>query len=803
MKLLTLDIERFRLHAATHIEFSDGVTGLVAPNGAGKSTVLEAIAWCLFGARALRGSKGSIRWARAPKSRPASATLTFELRGQAYRLERYESNAKLFALGGACLAEGTTAVDEYVPTLLGMGLQEWSASFMCGQKDIARLSAMKGTERVAFIRRMLGLDRIDAAHKAIRTEKGALATELDGLMAGLGERSPLEAAGDEALRTLDVALQVVAFSRATVQRATVDHRDATHRVTASLSLKTQYDKAVRARDTARAERDRAAAEARRIAADLQVQQAAAVLVAGTDLSALSPLRAERDALVQARAAASELAAAERRIEELEQEIAALHESIADAERTVARYDATAHAAAAAASQAAADQYSEIRGARLSQREIRAAELGRCQAEWLRANERMDALEAAGDGDCPVCARPLGEHVAAVLASYRKDAEAAAAGERQARIEMIELSEPSDDEAEAEVTAEQAQAEAERYATLRHDAEFADRDLTLARNGLTQALTRLGTAEASPAFGRTARFDPARFQEVEREIARLERLDRELASARGLAALVPATTERYETAQRAAVLAEQAAADAETVLEGSPFDPQEHARLETAAATAQEAATAARVALGRAEEAERAARARLDQATAALADYDRRAERAASVRARHMTHARADEKMGAFRVAVAGRIRPELEELTSGLVHLLTDGRHEAVSLSEDFELTLYESGVPVEVASGGTEDIAALALRIALSQLITQRAGHDLGLLLLDEVFGSLDEARRANVLGMLARLRGVFPQIIQVSHVAETRDQVDHVIELEFCEAEGCSRVVGGVTETVTAEVA
>jgi exonuclease SbcC len=128
----------------------------------------------------------------------------------------------------------------------------------------------------------------------------------------------------------------------------------------------------------------------------------------------------------------------------------------------------------------------------------------------------------------------------------------------------------------------------------------------------------------------------------------------------------------------------------------------------------------------------------------------------------------------------------MEELMSGFIQLLTDGRHESVELSEDFSTTLYENGVPVEVISGGTEDIAALAMRLALSQMIAERAGHPLSLLVLDEPFGSLDETRRQNVITLIRRLGSVFKQVIVISHVAETKDCVDHVIELTFDEAGG-----------------
>ncbi len=67
-----------------------------------------------------------------------------------------------------------------------------------------------------------------------------------------------------------------------------------------------------------------------------------------------------------------------------------------------------------------------------------------------------------------------------------------------------------------------------------------------------------------------------------------------------------------------------------------------------------------------------------------------------------------------------------------------------MELDEDYMVTLLDGGEAKPVISGGEEDIANLALRLAISQMIADRAGQPLSLLVLDEIFGSLDEERRA-----------------------------------------------------------
>src|SRR5260370_24601533 len=83
-----------------------------------------------------------------------------------------------------------------------------------------------------------------------------------------------------------------------------------------------------------------------------------------------------------------------------------------------------------------------------------------------------------------------------------------------------------------------------------------------------------------------------------------------------------------------------------------------------------------------------------------------------------------------------------------------------------------------------------LVLWLAIWQLRAGGAGQPLSLLVLDEIFGSLDDARRQHVVSLLRRLGDRFPQVILITHIEQVRDGLDRVIRVEYDAGRGTSAV-------------
>jgi exonuclease SbcC len=151
-----------------------------------------------------------------------------------------------------------------------------------------------------------------------------------------------------------------------------------------------------------------------------------------------------------------------------------------------------------------------------------------------------------------------------------------------------------------------------------------------------------------------------------------------------------------------------------------------------------------------------------------------------VEARYLATQELDRALTDLRTDLNATLRPDLSELASGFLHDLTNGRYADLELDESYLPTIVDEGEAKPVISGGEEDVANLALRLAISQMIAERAGQPLSLLILDEVFGSLDEERRSAVMGLLRSLADRFPQVILITHIEAVREGFDRIIRVE-----------------------
>ena len=795
MRLVSLDLTNFRQHAGTAIRFRPGLTGIIGPNGSGKSTILEGIAWAIYGSSAARGTNETIRFARAGRRARVEVELVFELGGHEHRVIRTLHDAEVFIDGSAAaVATGIAGATVWLESRLGMNRSEFFNTYFTGQKELQFLANMGPAQRARFLNRLLGYERLRRAQDHARDRRSAIRHELDGLRTGQADPIALE----RAIETASQRLEAVSREAETAESARIEAgtrvvaiqpvwteaqkrrdraRDYTH---ATRAAEQELDSATRDRD--RTDRElQAIAEAERTLQSLAVQ-----------LAALPELVSRNDQLAALRRAA------ERR-EILERTDAALTEEIGDAARRIATLEQ-----APALVRQYADELVRARAA-VEQIETGAAAL---QAEWSgqkqevatrlasyldRAQELKDKIRelkrAGPDGICPTCQRPLGTGFDAVIARLEDEYDTVVQDGKWLRQREKQLGRKPADLADAEkrrdVLRTAVEAEAQRLARC----EQAVQELwTLANERKKKEERRKELHRELAAL--PAGYDATAHRNVEMQLEQLRDLEKQAAALTSIAESRTAREHEQAEARKRAAAAKRRLTRNQREVARLGWTEEEFVRTRSAFDSANEALRRAELHAVEATGAVQIAEESRRNALRELAQHRKREAAARELELELRHHNELDTALSRLRQDLNARVRPELSELASTFLAEITDGRYTAIEIDDDYNVLVLDEGEEKPVISGGEEDIANLVLRLAISQMIAERAGQQLSILILDEVFGSLDVEHRDAVVQLLHRLEGRFEQVILITHIESMREGLDNVIRVEYDERTGASRV-------------
>lgn len=799
MKLISLELHNFRQHLDSKITFSDGVTGIIGPNGSGKSTILEAIAWALYGAPALRGTNDTVRSNTSEGGAKPSVSLIFDLGGTMYKATRNldasgRSGSAVLEIDGRPLRSGMTEVTVAIAKLLGMDYQAFFTSFFTGQKSLEFMSSLEGKQRAVAISRMLGYDRVTKARDDANKARLALDNEIRGMESGLPDPEELKERKkkvEEALASADAALK----------DAEVIHKSAQEMVEKLKPLKDASDqKAKRQEEIAhRLDLDRSElartetrlASVRAEISDLEKKykefEEVRVKLAGfkdaggeyKKLAELAKYEGDRQRM------SGQMSALQQDIDRLQSR----QKSLSSAQDIQTR----AAVALAEAETLLADTDKKIQTAR----ETQVAQINSLNAEIRQLEARRGEVKAkrtqisdAGEnGKCPTCERPLSEELPVVLGNF--DSQISELAQQIESLKNQKLKCESDSEeinklqdARKNITAQinELRSEKSKADSKMAELDSTQRDLDAKNKQLSELRSELDKLPVG--------FDAARFRE-------LEQLKESLQPVRERAAALKAELDRAPKVNNEAVeLTSQLdssgkeIAKAEASLAELAFSPEAHEKLTADFASASEKSGAAILQLERQKGEVKTANAILSQVEKEEASYKNRLQELKQKRWDRLHLQTLVETLDKLRADLNDRIRPELESLASDLLSLMTDGRYNVLEVSESYSAVIRDDGELKPVISGGEDDIVNLALRLAISQMIADRAGQSFSLLILDEVFGSLDETRRNNVVSLLQNLKNRFEQIILITHVESIHDEVDNCLWVEFDEKTKTSRL-------------
>ena len=752
MLLTRLYLRNYRVYEdPLELDLPPGLVGIYGANGAGKSTLLEAIVFTLWGKA--RTGKDDVRTAGVGGD--CVAELTFEHEGHLYLVRRTLSGINLSAKAevhcdGLAMAEGVRDTGRYLHQVLGMDDAAFRASVFAEQKQIAAFSNRTPSERRQLVLQLLGITPLDTARDNARKDardakqsherlRGML-PDLDQLRVEVDDAAVVSAAAATLAETEEAAA-------AAAKRRAVGAEEAWDRLD---RVRQEYDTLVVEGRAARLQLDSAVAAV----GQLEVEQAG-LAQASADLASLAPLAA---GLAEAEATLERLAA------------------VVNAERTW--LGITVPPSPEEPDEAGVEEARRLADAARSALATVIGQLEAVKAELARAQQQA-ALSAdlSGGADCPLCGQALGEAFEQVQAHRAEEVL-----EAESRLEVLGTSRRGLEKA-ARVAVDRLRA-LDRTAAESRQARQLWEQAVAQRTAASQALdaSRAALAEVAPdlslAAGPLAPLLAGFRQDVDARraaAATVQRLQGRLERATVVADALDQARDRVaETQHRVSMLLDKVRSlDFQRPQLDSAAAALGDARAadQRAAGTARTARLAAERAAARAEaEARRLAEGEAQHAKlAGLADDSRHLGRLADL-------------LGAFRNTIVAIVGPRLAVQAAELFAELTDHEYDRLQVDpETYELQICDGGrvFGLDRFSGSEIDLANLALRVAISEHVRFQSGGTVGLLVLDEVFGPLDEERKARMLQALERLKGRFRQILVVTHDVDIKEQLPSAIEV------------------------
>jgi exonuclease SbcC len=795
VRLIGLRLQNFRQHAASEIVFGRGLTGIIGPNGAGKSTILEAIGWSIYGSAAARGTNDTIRFTRAPARSRVEVELHFELAGHEYRVVRTLHNAEVFLDGGTSPVASTLGgVTEYLQGRLSMTREEFFNTYFTGQKELQFLAQLGPAQRGRFLGQVLGYERLRLAQDRARARRSEIRHESEGLRAGLpdpaalrveresaeGRRREANAAlkeavgeGRAAARALAVLLPRWEGAQAARERA----RELTHGVEVA-----RREGEVAARDVGRIQPELeaiAAAEAELGPLRIELAELPGVAEECEQLAELARLAERRRALEEGeRQLASELAEGARRLERLD-----------EAPRYLVQYREELSVAREALA-VAESSLQQRHGEWIERRQETETRLQTYRDRAHELKEQIQQLRAAGpEGICPTCEQPLGKNFEGVVSRLEDEWETIVQDGKWLKQRLDQLQLRPEEVVTAETERGMAQQVVEEKNQKLARCERAVQELEQLRGEQARRAEQLDRRRAELASLPTG-YDAERHRIAETRLGELRGLERRTSRLEQIVEARPVRERELADARSRADAAAARGAALGKELAALGFEAESFERLrhefeaaDTAVRRAEIRETELRGLLQAAEEA-------LETAARAEAAYRERQALLTSLEVELRYHNELDSAFTQLRGELNARVRPELGQIASAFLTQITESRYTSLEVDDNYNILVLDEGEEKPVISGGEEDVANLVIRLAISQMIAERAGHPLSVLILDEVFGSLDLERRDNVIELLHKLGDRFEQVILITHIESIREGLDQVIRVEYDERSGTSVV-------------
>jgi len=799
VKLVSLTLHNYRKFQHVEINFPDGIMAIIGNNGSGKSTIIEAIGWAIYGNKVARTNKEGIKRQGAAPNEECYVRLEFELGGDLYEVTRIMSpslsvDANVKA-NGVVLASSATGVSRLLEKKIGMDYDAFFTSLVARQKEINALSSRTPGERKKSMLRMLKIDAIEDAVKRVRDDRRG--------------KESLVKAMESSLKDIDEMMDAMEKKRVKKDELTAMLKTLGEKISA---LEEEAGKLEERRKKEREKLERYN--------ELEKERSLVEEKAGSKRKQIAEKEKEREALQRKKERYEQIKSVEgeyntikeekermdglrekylsiKQIKEsisaLEKEVGKLEETIKELEKKIEDRDKVEKEAREL--EAREKEIEEKRREMESSVKIKRVQIDASMAKLEEAEKERKKIEERGaDSTCPTCGRPLKERYESILKNFaekvRTEKEKIGRLEEEQKMLLNEISRLEEEgrelrkkRAELEATMEEMRKVEQEMSHAVESKKEKERKISESRKKIAE----MGEFE----------FDEAAYNAYRKKIEELLPLKEEVAILRNEIARLPDIEKQLEELRKDVEMLESMAKRLRAELLELNFDKERYEAVEKQYEEKKAEVQHAREQRIRMQGEIKQMEAELERIGKEIKEQKEAREKIKDLRKEisKLEMLAGDRNTGLlndFKRYLISKIGPTLSYHASTFFNVFTAGKYSQMEIDDNYDIYIYDNGekFSIERFSGGEEDLANLSLRLAISQVIAQRSGNlEFNFIVLDEIFGSQDTERRANVLNTLGELSHQFRQVILITHIEEIKDSMQYVIRT-FEDEEGISHV-------------